>query len=50
MTVNPCCELVTDTRQGEILVVPGIGNRIPAFAVHLSPRALVTKIAAYVQA
>ncbi len=29
------------------LVVPGLRNRILAFSVRLSPRVLVTKIAAY---
>jgi uncharacterized protein len=37
-------------RQGKTLVVPGMRNRILAFAVRLSPRALVTKVSAYLQA
>ncbi len=36
-------------RHGKTLVVPGIRNRILAFAVRLSPRALVTKIAGWLQ-
>jgi short-subunit dehydrogenase len=37
-------------RQGKGLVVPGLRNRILAFAVRLSPRAVVTKVSAYLQA
>jgi uncharacterized protein len=37
-------------RQGKTLVVPGLRNRILAFSVRLSPRVLVTRIAAYLQA
>src|SRR5260370_5620935 len=37
-------------RQGKTLVIPGLRNRILAFSVRLSPRGLVTKIAAYLQA
>ena len=37
-------------RRGKALVIPGIRNRVLAFAVRLSPRALVTKIATYLQA
>jgi short-subunit dehydrogenase len=37
-------------RQGKTLVVPGLRNRAMAFAVRLSPRALVTRIAGYMQA
>jgi uncharacterized protein len=37
-------------RQGKTLIIPGLHNRVMAFAVRLSPRALVTRIAGYVQA
>lgn len=37
-------------RRGKTLVVPGVRNRVLAFSVRLSPRALVAKIAAYLQA
>ena len=37
-------------QQGKTLVIPGLRNRVLAFSVRLSPRALVTKIAAYLQA
>jgi uncharacterized protein len=37
-------------RRGKTVVIPGMRNRLQAFAVRLSPRALVTKIAAYLQA
>jgi uncharacterized protein len=37
-------------RQGKTLVIPGLRNRILAFSVRLSPRVLVTRIAAYLQA
>jgi uncharacterized protein len=37
-------------QQGKTLVIPGVRNRVLAFSVRLSPRALVTKIAAYLQA
>jgi short-subunit dehydrogenase len=37
-------------RRGKTLIVPGLRNRILAFSVRLSPRVLVTKIAAYLQA
>jgi uncharacterized protein len=36
--------------RGKPLVIPGIGNRMLAFSVRLSPRILVTKISAYLQA
>jgi short-subunit dehydrogenase len=36
-------------RQGKTLVIPGLRNRILAFSVRLSPRVLVTRIAAYLQ-
>lgn len=37
-------------RQGKTLVIPGLRNRILAFSVRLSPRVLVTKVSAYLQA
>jgi uncharacterized protein len=37
-------------RHGKTLVIPGLRNRAMAFAVRLSPRALVTRIAGYMQA
>jgi short-subunit dehydrogenase len=37
-------------RQGKTLVIPGLRNRAMAFAVRLAPRALVTRIAGYIQA
>src|SRR5215510_6158039 len=37
-------------RRGKTLVVPGVRNRALAFSVRLSPRALVAKVAAYLQA
>jgi short-subunit dehydrogenase len=37
-------------RRGNALVVPGTRNRLLAFAVRLSPRAVVTKVSAYLQA
>jgi uncharacterized protein len=37
-------------RRGKTLVVPGLQNRIMAFSVRLSPRVLVTRIAAFLQA
>jgi uncharacterized protein len=37
-------------RRGKTVVIPGMRNRILAFSVRLSPRAFVTKIAAYLQA
>jgi short-subunit dehydrogenase len=37
-------------RQGKTLIIPGPRNRVMAFAVRLSPRALVTRIAGYMQA
>ena len=37
-------------RQGKTLVIPGLRNRAMAFAVRLSPRGLVTRIAGYMQA
>ena len=37
-------------RQGKTLVIPGVRNRAMAFAVRLSPRPLVTRIAGYLQA
>jgi short-subunit dehydrogenase len=36
-------------RQDKTLVIPGLRNRILAFSVRLSPRALVTKVSAYLQ-
>lgn len=37
-------------RQGKTLVVPGLRNRLLAFAVRLAPRALVRRVTAYMQA
>ena len=37
-------------QRGKTLVIPGVRNRVLAFSVRLAPRALVTKIAAYLQA
>lgn len=37
-------------RQGKGLVIPGTRNRILAFAVRLSPRPVVTRVSAYLQA
>jgi hypothetical protein len=37
-------------QQGKTLVIPGVRNRILAFGVRLSPRVLVTKISARMQA
>jgi uncharacterized protein len=37
-------------RHGKTLIVPGMLNRVLAFSVRLSPRGLVTKISAYLQA
>ena len=37
-------------QRGKPLVIPGIANRMLAFSVRLSPRILVTKISAYLQA
>jgi uncharacterized protein len=37
-------------RRGKTLVIPGLRNRALAFSVRLSPRALVTKVAGYMQA
>jgi short-subunit dehydrogenase len=37
-------------RRGKTLVIPGLRNRILAFSVRLSPRVLVTKVSAYLQA
>jgi len=37
-------------RRGKTLVIPGMRNRILAFAVRLSPRPVVTRIAGYLQA
>jgi uncharacterized protein len=37
-------------RRGKTLVIPGVRNRVIAFSVRLSPRALVTKIAGRLQA
>jgi uncharacterized protein len=37
-------------RHGNGLVIPGTRNRLLAFAVRLSPRAVVTKVSAYLQA
>ncbi len=37
-------------RRGKTLVIPGLRNRILAFSVRLSPRVLVTRVAAYLQA
>jgi short-subunit dehydrogenase len=34
-------------RRGKTLIIPGLRNRVLAFSVRLSPRILVTKIAAY---
>jgi short-subunit dehydrogenase len=36
-------------QQRKTLVIPGMRNRILAFAVRLSPRVLVTRISAYLQ-
>lgn len=36
-------------RRGKALVIPGLSNRLLALGVHLAPRAVVTKIAAYLQ-
>jgi uncharacterized protein len=36
-------------QQDKTLVIPGLRNRILAFSVRLSPRALVTKVSAYLQ-
>jgi hypothetical protein len=36
--------------EGKTLVIPGLRNRVMAFAVRLSPRTLVTRIAGYMQA
>jgi short-subunit dehydrogenase len=40
----------TGLQQGKTLVIPGLRNRILAFSVRLSPRVLVTRISAYLQA
>lgn len=40
----------TGLQQGKTLVIPGLRNRILAFSVRLSPRVLVTRITAYLQA
>jgi uncharacterized protein len=37
-------------QQGKTLVIPGLRNRILAFSVRLSPRVVVTKVSAYLQA
>jgi short-subunit dehydrogenase len=37
-------------RRGKTLVIPGVRNRVLAFSVRLSPRALVTRIAGRLQA
>ncbi len=37
-------------RRGKTLIIPGAGNRILAFTTRLTPRALVTRIVAYLQA
>jgi short-subunit dehydrogenase len=37
-------------QHGKTLVIPGVRNRILAFSVRLSPRALITRVAAYLQA
>jgi short-subunit dehydrogenase len=36
-----------ELQRGKTLVIPGLRNRILALSVRLSPRTLVTKIAAY---
>jgi short-subunit dehydrogenase len=36
-------------RRGKSLVIPGLRNRVLAFSVRLSPRALVTRISGYMQ-
>jgi short-subunit dehydrogenase len=37
-------------RHGKTLIVPGMRNRLLAFAVRLSPRTMVTRVAGYLQA
>jgi len=37
-------------RRGKTLVIPGLRNRVLAFSVRLSPRVLVTRVSAYLQA
>jgi short-subunit dehydrogenase len=37
-------------RHGKTLIVPGLRNRLLAFAVRLSPRVLVTRVTGYLQA
>jgi hypothetical protein len=37
-------------RQGKVLVIPGLRNRILVFGVRLTPRVLAAKISGYLQA
>jgi len=51
MDVGPVAKAGHDgLKQGKTLIIPGVLNRVMAFSVRLSPRALVTRAAGYMQA
>jgi len=51
MDVGPVAKAGHDgLLQGKTLIIPGLLNRVMAFSVRLSPRALVTRAAGYMQA